>query len=95
MDYSKLLGRIKEKGFTQASVARMIKVSPTTMNGKLNGHVEFSQSEIRNLCKVCVIPFRNLCKVLHIQDSDIPAFFFTEKLEKSQEFITERTDQNE
>lgn len=74
MDYSKLLGRIKEKGFTQASVARMIKVSPTTMNGKLNGHVEFSQSEIRNLCKV-----------LHIQDSDIPAFFFTEKLEKTQD----------
>lgn len=73
MDYSKLLGRIKEKGFTQASVARMIKVSPTTMNGKLNGHVEFSQSEIRNLCEV-----------LHIQDSDIPAFFFTEKLEKTQ-----------
>lgn len=84
MDYSKLLGRLKEKSLTQAEVAKMIKVSPSTLNGKLNGHVEFSQSEIRNLCIV-----------LDIQDSDIPAFFFTEKLEKSQEFITERTDQNE
>lgn len=84
MDYSKLLGRLKEKSLTQAEVAKMIKVSPSTLNGKLNGHVEFSQSEIRNLCIV-----------LGIQDSDIPAFFFTEKLEKSQEFTTERTNQNE
>lgn len=72
MDYSKLLGRIKEKQMTQAEVARKIKVSPTTMNNKLNGRVEFSQSEIRNLCDV-----------LGIQDSDIPVYFFTEKLANS------------
>lgn len=78
VDYSKLLGRMREKRMTQADVARKIKVSPATINGKLNGHVEFSQSEIRNLCSV-----------LDIRDAEIPAFFFTEKLEKTQAPKTE------
>lgn len=72
MDYSKLLGRMREKRMTQADVARKIGISPTTLNGKLNGHVEFSQSEIRNLCKA-----------LEIHDAEISAFFFTEKLGKT------------
>ena len=77
MDYSKLLGRIREKRMTQADVARKIRISPTTLNGKLNGHVEFSQSEIRNLCKA-----------LEIHDAEIPAFFFTEELGKTQDDIS-------
>lgn len=69
MDYSKLLGRIRERSLTQAEVAQMIGVSPATLNKKLRGHTEFMQSEIRSLCKL-----------LDICDKEISTYFFTEKL---------------
>lgn len=69
MDYSKLLGRIREHALTQAEVAQKIGVSPATLNKKLRGHTEFMQSEISALCKL-----------LSICDKEISDYFFTEKL---------------
>ena len=69
LDYSKLLGRIREHALTQAEVAKKIGVSPATLNKKLRGHTEFTQSEISSLCKL-----------LGICDKEISAYFFTEKL---------------
>ena len=69
MDYSKLLGRIRERALTQAEVAKKIGVSPATLNKKLRGHTEFTQSEIGSLCKL-----------LGIRDKEISAYFFAEKL---------------
>ena len=55
-DYSKLLGRMKEKGITQANLASYIGVSETTVNLSLGN----KQDEIRNLCKVLDIPISEL-----------------------------------
>lgn len=74
MDYMKLLGRIRANGMTQSDVAQKIGVSPTTLNKKLRGHTDFTQSEIRDLCCVLSIP-----------GDEIPDYFFVSKLEKAQE----------
>lgn len=74
MDYSKLLGRMRERALTQADVAQKIGVSPATLNKKLRGHTEFTQSEIGSLCKL-----------LDICDKEISTYFFTEKLSLSKE----------
>lgn len=74
MDYMKLLGRIRANGMTQSDVAQKIGVSPTTLNKKLRGHTDFTQSEIRDLCSVLSIP-----------GDEIPDYFFVPKLEKAQD----------
>ena len=65
MDYSKLLGSMRANGMTQSIVAQKIGVSPTTLNKKLRGHTDFTQSEICDLCRVLAIP-----------DAEIPNYFF-------------------
>lgn len=72
MDYGKLLGRIREKGLTQVDVANKVGMSAATLNKKLRGHTEFTQSEILALCNV-----------LEIDDADLTTYFFAEKLKKS------------
>ena len=47
MDYLNLLGRIRAYGMTQNDVAKEIGVSPATLNKKLRGHTDFTQTEIR------------------------------------------------
>lgn len=68
MDYGKLLGRIREKGLTQVDVANKIGMSAATLNKKLRGHTEFTQSEILTLCNV-----------LEIDDADLTTYFFCRK----------------
>ena len=65
MDYLNLLGRIRANGMTQSDVAQKIGISPTTLNKKLRGHTDFTQTEICDLCRVLAIP-----------DAEIPAYFF-------------------
>ena len=64
-NYSKLLGRIRECGFTQASLADAIGISKVTMNAKLNNQYFFTQGEMVAICKVLSIPFK-----------EIPLYFF-------------------
>lgn len=64
-DYSKLLGRIREKGYTQDSLAAEAGVSAATMNLKLCNKGDFKQSEIKTICTILEIPF-----------AEIPAYFF-------------------
>ena len=45
-DYSKLLGRIKEKFGTQDNLASKTTMSTTTLNYKLNNKIEWKQKEI-------------------------------------------------
>ena len=77
-DYSKLLGRIKELGFTQESLSKTTsgtgKIGLTNLNLSLNNRRMFRQDEIIGLCGVLSIPFEA-----------IPAYFFTAKLQKSEE----------
>lgn len=59
-NYSKLLGKIKEKGFTQVSLAKKIGVSETTLNFSLGNKRPFKQDEILKLCAVLDIPLQSL-----------------------------------
>lgn len=69
-DYSKLLGRIIEKFGTQSKFAEAMKVSERTISLKLTGKVDWKQREIESA--------RSL---LELAESDIPAYFFTLKVQ--------------
>lgn len=73
MDYSKLLGKIKERGHTQKSIAKEIGISESHFCQKLSGNYSFKQSDIQKLCEL-----------LEISASEIGDYFFTAKVEKTQ-----------
>ena len=54
-DYSKLLGRIKETGYTQLELAKIIGCSEATLNLKLKNVREFKLSEAKKICDVLKI----------------------------------------
>ena len=68
-DYSKLLGRIKEKGFTQDSLAKHIGIRPGTMSDKLNNKANFKQIEIFLIRQA-----------LDISAGEVGEYFFTPKV---------------
>lgn len=55
-NYSKLLGKMKECGFTQEQLAKAIGINKGTLSTKLNNKFSFSQNEILDICKVLNIP---------------------------------------
>lgn len=59
-DYSKLLGRMRERGETQDSMAVKIKISACSMNQKLNNKSDFKQSEIYNIIGILGIPLADV-----------------------------------
>lgn len=71
-DYSKLLGRIRECGMTQESLAVAIGISITTLNLKLNNKAFFTQPEIKRICSV-----------LEIGKDEIGEYFFILKVQKN------------
>ena len=68
-DYSKLRGRIKERGMTEGDFAKRIGICRTSLCKRLNNQQYFSQDEM----------FRS-CDVLGIEASCIPSYFFAEKV---------------
>lgn len=68
-DYSKLLGRIRERGFTQTTLAKAIGISDCSMNLKLNNKADFKQDEILRAVSILEIP-----------GTEIGEYFFTHKL---------------
>lgn len=69
-DYSKLLGRIVEKYSTQSAFATAMGISERTLSLKLNNRIPFKQTEIQHSCAL-----------LDIKVADIPAYFFTMKVQ--------------
>ena len=69
-DYSKLLGRITEKYGTQAQFSGAMGMSERSLSLKLNSKVAFKQPEITKPCSL-----------LESVDADIPAYFFTLKVQ--------------
>ena len=55
-NYSKLLGRMRECGFTQEQLAKAIGINKATLSAKLNNRFSFSQEEILAICKPLSIP---------------------------------------
>lgn len=69
-DYNKLLGKMREKRFTQDALAEKIGISATSMNLSLmnlslNNKRDFRQEEILSVCDCLGIPL-----------SKIPDYFF-------------------
>lgn len=71
-DYAKLIGRIKEYGFTQERLAAETGMSESTISFKLNNKAFFSQKEIRRICDL-----------LEIEIAEIGLYFFTLKVQKN------------
>lgn len=71
-NYSKLLGRMKECGYTQEKMAQEIGLSKATMSLKLNNKAYFYHPELQKICEL-----------LNITGADVYAIFFTPEVEKS------------
>jgi transcriptional regulator with XRE-family HTH domain len=65
-DYSKLRGRIKERGYTQETLAAMIPLNPGTLSEKLNGASGFTTNQIDDICRI-----------LDISNNEIGSYFFS------------------
>ena len=72
-DYSKLLGRIKECGFTQESMAKQIGIAESSMCLKLNNKANFKHAEMVSICEA-----------LDIDSGEVGAYFFTPKVRRSE-----------
>ena len=55
-NHSKLLGRMREYGLTQESLAKKIGINEGTLNNKLNGKAYFTTKDIDRICEVLDIP---------------------------------------
>jgi transcriptional regulator with XRE-family HTH domain len=55
-NYSKLLGRIRERGLTQEQLAKAIGRNKGTISAKINNQFSFTQEEMDDICKVLNIP---------------------------------------
>ena len=64
-NHSKLLGKIKECGFTQERLAKAIGINKSTLNSKLKGQFYFSTEEMDSICRE-----------LNISSDDIGEYFF-------------------
>ena len=71
-DYSKLRGKITEVYGTIEKFANAMGLSNTSLSGKLNNRVAFTQKEINMACSLLNIPL-----------DFIPVYFFTEKVKTS------------
>lgn len=74
MDYNKLRGKIVEVFRTQESFAKALGMSRVALNNKLNGRTDWTSEEIYRACNL-----------LGIHLADNAEYFFTLKVEKSQD----------
>lgn len=80
-DYSKLLGRIREYGYTQKTLAIKVGMSVTQLNQCLKGKSNFKHKKILAICKV-----------LDIAISEIGPYFYALKTRKTEEDTKEETE---
>jgi len=67
--YPKLRGRIAELGISQTELAKILGISVTAMNSKMNGRMAFVQRDILKLCEA-----------LNISAEEIGTFFYDLKV---------------
>lgn len=58
--FEKLKTLITVKGFTQAQIAKKLRISSKSFNQKLNGVREFKFSELKTLSKLFKLPIEEL-----------------------------------
>jgi transcriptional regulator with XRE-family HTH domain len=62
MNYAKLLGRIKERGETQKSVAEKVGISESQFSQKISGNYPFKQTDIQKICELLDVDFAEVGK---------------------------------
>jgi transcriptional regulator with XRE-family HTH domain len=68
-NYSCLLGKMRERGYTQQRLAKELGISETSLNFSLNNKRNFKQDEMIKAAQLLGIPQRELAK-----------YFFTKQL---------------
>lgn len=68
-DYSKLIGLIAERNFTQKKLCENINISENSFTNKIKGRSNFSSDEIAKICNV-----------LEISNNQVGLYFFTPKV---------------
>ena len=64
-DYSKLLGKIREKCGTQDKFAELLGIGRVSLSQRLNNRLDFNAKEMKRSCAI-----------LDISESEIPEYFF-------------------
>lgn len=64
-NHSKLLGKMRERGYTQEKLAEALQMNKATLNQKLKNKSHFTTDEMDNICKV-----------LNIAPAEIGIYFF-------------------
>lgn len=72
-DYSRLLGRIKECGFTQKTLAEHIGITEGSMCLKLNNKSNFKHCEMLSICDA-----------LGVDTASVGSYFFTPEVRKDE-----------
>ena len=67
-DYSKLLGKMRELGYTQEKLAKAIGINESTLNLKLNNKGYFDNNQIDRICEL-----------LNIRTNEIGSYFYTKR----------------
>ena len=79
-NYSKLLGRIKEKGFTLEALAKKIGLNVSTLSKKLNNKSEFHKIKLNSfVLHVHDSYIAVLISKIHIEMCDIGTYFFCQE----------------
>lgn len=73
-DYSKLIGKIKEKYPKRTEFAKLIPLSANSLSKKLNNKVSFTSVEIYRIMEI-----------LEIDGKELRIYFYTPKVEKIQQ----------
>ena len=68
-NYSKLLGRMRELGYTQEKLARAIGINESTLNAKLNNKGYFSNELIDKICEVLDISIAEIGSYFYVKAS--------------------------
>lgn len=66
-DYSKLRGRIIEKGLTLEQFSKKVDISRTALYKKLNKDGEFTDYEMFKICNLLEIPVENVSEYFFVQ----------------------------
>lgn len=73
-DYDRLRCKIREKFKTEGAFAREIGIGRVSLSGRLNNKLDFSRIEIMRACAALDVP-----------GTEISDYFFTKKVQKSEQ----------
>lgn len=63
MNVRKVKAAVVESGYSQTELARDMGISKNTLNLKLNGHSDFTTSEMWKICQILKIPKERIIEI--------------------------------